>query len=61
MHCRSRLGLVAQRIEHRFRNAKVAGSIPSRGQVEFSTFPVWFMQKNSYEVSNSHYTCIHEL
>ena len=45
MHCRSQLGLVAQRIEHRSRNAKVAGSIPSRGQVEFSTCPVWFMQK----------------
>ena len=61
MHCHSQLGLVAQRIEHRSRNAKVADSIPSRGQVEFSTCPVWFMQKNSYEVSNSHYTHIHEL
>ena len=59
MQCRSQLDLVAQMIEHRSRNAKVAGSIPSRGQVEFSTCPVWFMQ-NSYEISNLHYTYIHE-
>ena len=28
------IGLVAQKVERRSRNAKVAGSIPSRGQVE---------------------------
>ena len=31
---RSQLGLVAQKVERRSRNAKVAGSIPSRDQVE---------------------------
>ena len=50
MHYRSQLDFVAQRIEHRTRNAKVAGSIPSRGQVEFSTCPIWFEQY-SYEIS----------
>ena len=38
----SQLDLVAQTVEHRSRNAKVAGSNPSRGQVEFSAFPVWY-------------------
>ena len=39
---RSQLDLVAQTVEHRSRNAKVAGSIPSRGQVEFFACPVWY-------------------
>ena len=39
---RSQLDLVAQTVEHRSRNAKVAGSNPSRGQVEFSACPVWY-------------------
>ena len=38
----SRLGLVAQFIERQTSKPKVAGSNPSRGQVEFfSTYPVW--------------------
>ena len=39
---RSQLDLVAQTVEHRSRNTKVAGSNPSRGQVEFSACPVWY-------------------
>ena len=38
----SQLDLVAQTVEHRSRNTKVAGSNPSRGQVEFSACPVWY-------------------
>ena len=56
MHCRSQLGLVAQRIEHRSRNANVAGSIPSRGQVEFSRFARFGLCTDLFEISNSHYT-----
>ena len=39
---RSQLDLVAQTVEHRSGNAKVAGSNPSRGQVEFSACPAWY-------------------
>ena len=39
---RSQLDLVAQTVEHRSRNAKIAGSNPSCGQVEFSTCPAWY-------------------
>ena len=39
---RSQLDLVAQTVEHRSRNAKVAGSNPTRGQVEYSAYPVWY-------------------
>ena len=35
------------------------GSIPSRGQVEFSTCPIWFEQY-SYEIFHLNYTCTHE-
>ena len=44
---RSQLGLLAQEVERpRSRNAKVAGSIPSRGQVERSTCPDDTRKKN---------------
>ena len=53
-HARRRLShasvkLVAQSVEHRSRNAKVAGPIPSRGQVEFFAYPSGLII--SYEVS----------
>ncbi len=38
----SQLDLVAQTVEHRSSNAKVGGSNPSRGQVEFSACPAWY-------------------
>lgn len=32
------LGFAAQMVEHRFRNTKLTGSIPSHGQVEFFVY-----------------------
>ncbi len=48
---RSQLDLVAQTVEHRSSKAKVAGSNPSRGQVEFSACPVGI---HSYETASAY-------
>ena len=50
-------GVEAQMVEHRFRDAKFAGSIPSKDRIEFSTCPIFRYSTRNNEVSNQH--CIH--